>query len=510
MTVDTVDTDTPIAQFSKVDSGGASIDLLGYTAVHGTVDIQENLGADVAQGFVLRDPAQTVYVSFSSAMDEDNPGSYKHTISLDGQPVMTSVLVDGTTITGDGVTTPLTATGGGGGVVTDSTLTGDGTIDDPLHVVGGGGGQVYHDDSLDGTGADDEHKLSVSLAQTLGLLLIEDPTHAVIANFYATQSQGRLIHKAQITAELNVDGPITMGAGNTLTVNNQGITEWSQLAQYIPGPSLPYISCSAGPPTLTTISSNKLEIHGNTLFKVPSPSQLPETFFYDIVMGWAAGTLNGTSYFDLRAPLPGADLHWSALTIETDLDTGVGSMSLGFDTQVDGKLTVTSDLKVNNNITMSSYKYLRFDDGGNTLSLSYSNGLLRAFVPQSEYAFAWLGRDNRNIEPDKWYATIALEDISDHSFYSIKYGSRRFFIQDSVTDAPVYEVSTLGEVLIPPQHTFTGDLHVTGGVYAVDGFHVWTDPPGRASYSKAEVDQMLLDLRASIMAEVAAAYALKD
>jgi hypothetical protein len=56
---------------------------------------------------------------------------------------MTSVMVDGTTITGDGVTTALSAAGGSG-------FTG-----------------VVHDTSLTGTGVDSDNKLGLAMAQSL-------------------------------------------------------------------------------------------------------------------------------------------------------------------------------------------------------------------------------------------------------------------------------------------------------------------------------------------------------
>jgi hypothetical protein len=226
---------------------------------------------------------------------------------------------------------------------------------------------------------------------------------------------------------------------NALTLSSQPIREWSDLSTYIPGASLPYISCTAGDPeegvpNFTTIESdliltgalkgpswemltgvldNKLilsilfneghamrftydieEYHpistqiwgdltleggylhseniaydpdtsmttimtdvsvykgktltleGDTRFRVPSPPELAESFLYDILMGWTAGELNGTSNFELRAPI-GVGIYRSALAIGTDLDHETGSMSLGFDTEVDGDLVLHKSLTLN-------------------------------------------------------------------------------------------------------------------------------------------------------------------
>lgn len=60
-----------------------------------------------------------------------------------GSPIPTEVFVtvDGGSIGGDGSAAhPLHTVPGGTIIATDATLTGDGTIESPLHVVGGGGG----------------------------------------------------------------------------------------------------------------------------------------------------------------------------------------------------------------------------------------------------------------------------------------------------------------------------------------------------------------------------------
>jgi hypothetical protein len=66
-------------------------------------------------------------------------------------------------------------------------------------------------------------------------------------------------------ATLTVHGDLILHNGRTLTLYAEPITRWSDLSLYIPGMSLPYISCTDGDPNMTTISS-ALAVSGDSKF----------------------------------------------------------------------------------------------------------------------------------------------------------------------------------------------------------------------------------------------------
>jgi hypothetical protein len=326
-----VQTDTPVAQFSRTDDGEVDVNILGK-------------------------------------------------LYANGSQILNSVLVDNTTITGNGVTIALSATGGGADlpyIACDeeqvlTTISSDLIVSGNLTLADGGyltlnsqtisewsdlssyipGGGV----SLDDVQADivtrgifyekftlgPSGNILVNIPMTISsdisawtaeadvvkLRLASDEVNFfTLGTFRDEKLHFQLGGNMSGTAlDIGVDdttGASTITMNGAMSLNNQSISQWSDLSSYLPGVSLPYITCNES--TVRTTISSALTVTGSTSV---SELRLPNTGAGNTVvmstsnsppgyLTFTIGDANLGSMMDyIRGPAP---IYQSYMNINSDL-----------------------------------------------------------------------------------------------------------------------------------------------------------------------------------------------
>jgi hypothetical protein len=331
-------------------------------------------------------------------------------------------------------------------------------------------------------------------------------------------------------------GDFTVQSGKSLTLNNQTISSWAEVATV----DLPYISCTpggSGVPDMTTISSALIVEQGKTLSlagqSISSWSAIlpyiscgvgpPTTTLITsdlIVAGYSVGvknlTLSGESinkWSDLSSYLPGSNLPYISCD-ETAVSTTISSdLTVEGDTTFSGSVLVDTDctLKLNPppatdpdsgqpNPAWSIYTdnwslAFRNDmDTYNLLELSEPSLTLHGNLSVSGAVNLPNGAAANMITLTTAYTAGSYLDLS---IGDATYGSMMDFTRSQT-------ISPVGGAMIVAR----GDFTVQAGKSLTlnnQTISSWSDISGEEYYSKTQVDQMMADLRA----EMAATYALK-